>query len=61
MFLKTNLPKDTTEQQIYQFLGAAINYYCPDQQPVVDSLAGSAAPAPAPLVRRWPTSRDGRS
>ncbi|MDT5179364.1 MAG: hypothetical protein QOJ95_3562 [Mycobacterium sp.] len=40
VFLKTNLPRGTSEQSIYQFLSAAINYYCPDQRPVVDSLAG---------------------
>ena len=38
-FLKTNLPRGTSEQSIYQFLTAAIHYYCPDQQAVVDSLA----------------------
>jgi hypothetical protein len=49
VFLNTNLKHGTSEQQIYQFLSAAINYYCPDQRPVVDSLAGlpSATPAPA--------------
>src|SRR3954453_23636296 len=47
-FLKLNLHKNTTEQQVYHFLAAGIRYYCPEQQPVVDRLAGqSAAPAPA--------------
>ena len=53
VFLKTNLPRGTSEQGIYQFLSAGINYYCPDQRPVVDSLAGvpqvTGAPAGAPL------------
>ncbi|TPG37126.1 DUF732 domain-containing protein [Mycolicibacterium hodleri] len=53
VFLKTNLARGTSEQQIYQFLSAGINYYCPDQRPVVDSLAGQpqagSAPAGAPL------------
>lgn len=53
VFLKKNLHKDSTEQQVYQFLNAAINFYCIDQRPVVDSIAGvpSAAPLPpgAPL------------
>lgn len=51
VFLKTNLPRGTSEQSIYQFLSAGINYYCPDQRPVVDSLAGvpQAPPAGAPL------------
>ena len=40
VFLKTNLERGTTEQQIYEFLSAGINYYCPDQRFVVDSLAG---------------------
>ena len=46
-FLKTNLGKDTTEQQAYQFLNAGIDTYCPDQRPVIDTLAGIPAPAPA--------------
>ena len=51
IFLKTNLARGTSEQSIYQFLSAGINYYCPDQRPVVDSLAGQpqAPPAGAPL------------
>jgi hypothetical protein len=40
VFLKKNLDKDSTEQQVYQFLGAAINYYCDDQRPVLTSIAG---------------------
>jgi hypothetical protein len=40
VFLKKNLEKDSTEQQVYQFLGAAINYYCDDQRPVLTSIAG---------------------
>jgi hypothetical protein len=46
VFLKKNLAKDTTEQQAYQFLNAAIDTYCPDKKPVISSLAGGAAPAP---------------
>lgn len=37
-FLKLNLDKDSDEQQVYQFLGGAIRFYCPDQQPVLDAL-----------------------
>lgn len=48
VFLKTNLAKTTTEQQAYQFLNAAIDTYCPDQRPVIDTLAGIRAPAPVP-------------
>ncbi len=43
-FLKLNLHKDSDEQQVYQFLGAAVRFYCPDQQPVLDRLAGGTAP-----------------
>ncbi|BDX31514.1 hypothetical protein TUM20985_20610 [Mycobacterium antarcticum] len=53
VFLKTNLARGTSEQAIYQFLSAGINYYCPDQRPVVDNLAGvpqvTNAPVGAPL------------
>ena len=49
-FLKTNLHKDSTEQQVYQFLGAAIRFYCPDQQPVLDALAGRPLPTPTDLL-----------
>src|SRR5213079_3433210 len=48
VFLKTNLPRGTSEQSIYQFLSAGINYYCPDQRPVVDRLAGVGPAAPPP-------------
>ena len=47
VFLKKNLDKDSTEQQVYQFLGASINYSCDDQQGVLTSIAGLPAPAPA--------------
>ncbi|QUR66310.1 DUF732 domain-containing protein [Mycobacterium spongiae] len=30
-FLQRNLPKGTTQGQSLQFLGAAIDHYCPDQ------------------------------
>src|SRR5882757_8576723 len=51
VFLKKNLDKDSTEQQVYQFLGAAITYYCDDQRPVLTSIAGlpPLPPSPAPL------------
>jgi len=56
-FLKTNLHKDTTEQQVYQFMAAAVRYYCPDQQPVVDRLAGQSAPAPVPAGAPLPAEQ----
>ena len=46
VFLKTNLPRGTSEQSIYQFLSAGINYYCPDKRYVVDSLAGQPQATP---------------
>jgi hypothetical protein len=51
VFLKKNLDKGSTEQQVYQFLGAAITYYCDDQRPVLTSIAGlpPLPPSPAPL------------
>ena len=30
-FVQHNLPRGTTEGQAFQFLGAAIDHYCPDQ------------------------------
>jgi|SRR5689334_7182491 Protein of unknown function (DUF732) len=38
-FVSTNLPKDSTTAQAWQFLGTAINFYCPDLQPVIDQVA----------------------
>ena len=41
-FLFTNLPRSSrSEEQTWQFLGAAINYYCPDQRPVLESAAAA--------------------
>ena len=57
VFLKTNLHKDTTEQQVYQFMGAAVRYYCPDQQPAIDRLAGQSAPAPVPAGTPLPAEQ----
>jgi Protein of unknown function (DUF732) len=30
-FIQRNLPRGTTQGQAFQFLGAAIDHYCPDQ------------------------------
>ena len=38
-FLSHNLPRGTSTAQTWQFL-AAINTYCPDQQPVLAAVAG---------------------
>jgi hypothetical protein len=57
VFLKTNLARGTSEQAIYQFLSAGINYYCPDQRPVVDSLAGTPQVSPAPIGAPLPAEQ----
>jgi uncharacterized protein YbjT (DUF2867 family) len=38
-FVLINLPRGTTTGQSYQFLGAAIGTYCPDQAPVLTAAA----------------------
>ncbi len=39
MFVHRNLAKDTTTEQAYQFLGAALRTYCPDKMPILDQAA----------------------
>ena len=39
-FLSHNLQRGTTTAQTWQFLGAAIETYCPDLMPVLTSVAG---------------------
>jgi hypothetical protein len=39
-FVFTQLPKGNTTEQAWQFLGAAINTYCPEQAPVLQRAAG---------------------
>jgi Protein of unknown function (DUF732) len=39
-FLSHNLPQHTSTPQTWQFLAAAISTYCPDQTPVLTSVAG---------------------
>lgn len=39
-FVSAQLQKDSTTEQAWQFLGAAINYYCPDKRVVLDQAAG---------------------
>ncbi len=38
-FVLTNLDKNSTTEQSWQFLGAAISTYCPDQTPVLEAAA----------------------
>jgi hypothetical protein len=39
-FLSKNLPRGSTTAQTWQYLGAAIGTYCPDQQPLLTSATG---------------------
>jgi hypothetical protein len=39
-FLSNNLPRGSTTAQAWQFLAAAINTYCPDQEPMLTPVAG---------------------
>jgi hypothetical protein len=36
-FIQHNLPRGTTEGQAFQFLGAAIDHYCPAEAPVLQA------------------------
>jgi hypothetical protein len=36
-FIQHNLPRGTTEGQAFQFLGAAIDHYCPDRVGFIQS------------------------
>ena len=38
-FIINNLPQHTTTAQAWQFLGAAISTYCPEQTPVLQQAA----------------------
>lgn len=38
-FITPNLPRGTTQVQAWQFLGAAINSYCPDERAVFERAA----------------------
>lgn len=38
-FIFNNLQKGSTTEQSWQFLGAALRTYCPDQLPVLDTAA----------------------
>lgn len=44
-FVHRNLQRGTTTEQAWQFLGAAIEFYCPDNLPF---LQAAAQPNPAP-------------
>lgn len=38
-FIGKNLPRGTTQAQVWQFFGASINTYCPDQRGVFEAAA----------------------
>lgn len=38
-FITANLPTGTTQAQAWQFLGASINTYCPEQQHILADVA----------------------
>lgn len=38
-FVQTNLQKDTTTEQAWQFLGAALRTYCPDKMQILEQAA----------------------
>ncbi|MEZ0054471.1 hypothetical protein ABIA30_005513 [Mycobacterium sp. MAA66] len=41
-FVNKNIPRGSSEQQVYQFINASINTYCPDEH---DRLAALAQPS----------------
>jgi hypothetical protein len=38
-FVFTQLPKDSTTEQAWQFLGAALRTYCPEKLPILQAAA----------------------
>jgi hypothetical protein len=44
-FVSAQLPKNSTTEQAWQFLSAAINYYCPEKRVLLDQAAGESAHA----------------
>ncbi len=42
-FVATNLARHNTTEQNWQFLGAAIDYYCPDKRSALEDVAGGRA------------------
>jgi hypothetical protein len=38
-FVFRQLPKGSTTQQAWQFLGASLRYYCPDKLPILEAAA----------------------
>jgi Protein of unknown function (DUF732) len=44
-FVSAQLPKGSTTEQAWQFLGAAISYYCPEKRVVLAQAAGGGVHA----------------
>jgi hypothetical protein len=42
-FLKGNLARTSSTEQVWQFLGAAVQTYCPEQTPALRSAAESSS------------------
>ena len=42
-FIHMQLVKDSTTEQAWQFLGAALRNYCPDKMPILDKAAAPGA------------------
>ncbi|MDX1872317.1 DUF732 domain-containing protein [Mycolicibacterium sp. 120266] len=40
-FVGDNLDRHNTTEQNWQFLGAALNYYCPDKRVILDQVAAA--------------------
>ena len=60
-FVKRQLHKDTTTEQTYQFLGAALRTYCPGEAADSHTVGGADAAATGDLrVRRWRQSNSRR-
>jgi hypothetical protein len=39
-FVGANLDRHSTTEQNWQFLGSALNFYCPDKRVILDDVAG---------------------
>src|SRR5215468_10145712 len=40
-FVSMQLERDTSTEQSWQFLAAALRYYCPEKLPILDAAAGA--------------------
>jgi Protein of unknown function (DUF732) len=53
-FVRRQLNKNTTTEQTWQFLGAALRTYCPDKVPILQQAAGVPPEAEQPPVPDGP-------